>query len=49
MVTPRAANYTSARNEPPRVLTLLYIKFSLKYISLNETENTAFFAHWPPD
>ena len=26
MVTPRAANYTSARYEPPRVLTLQYIQ-----------------------
>ena len=32
MVTPQANNYTSARNEPPRVLTLQYIKFSLKYL-----------------
>ena len=35
-------NYTyillSARNEPPRVLSLQYIKFSLKYISVNETK-----------
>ena len=30
MVTPRAANYTSTRNEPPRVLTLQYIDFNLK-------------------
>ena len=43
MVTPRAANYTSARNEPPRVLTLQYIKFSLTYISVNETKKYVFF------
>ena len=43
MVTPQAANYTSAKNEPPRVLTLQYIKFSLKYISVNETEKYGLF------
>ena len=44
MVTPRATNYTSARNEPPRVLTLQYINFSLKYISVNEILES-----WPLD
>ena len=43
MVTPRPANYTSARNEPPRVLILQYIKLSLKYISVNETEKCGLF------
>ena len=38
MVTPRAANYTSTGNGPPRVLSLQYIKLSLKYISVSETK-----------
>ena len=46
MVTPRATNYTSARNEPPRVLSLQYIKFSLNYISVNETK---ILGSWPLD
>ena len=40
------AIHTSARNEPPRVLSLQYIKFSLKYISVNKTK---ILGSWPLD
>ena len=43
MVTPRAVNYASARNEPLRVLTLQYIKLILKYIPVNETKKYGLF------